>query len=135
MTSTMPRERNKKKKNKKEMHNILARACHFFSPHRAPQCGRHTRLQNDNSVYISDEKPSWDNVIALIIRRGCNGYHCLLHRLSIRATPIQPQVARPIIRTNTAVSYIFFPLPLCPLGTVSAPLKCNNCRPHSHGHP
>lgn len=92
------------KKNPEEL-NIEAKPCDFFP---IASCSvANTRLQNDNSVYTLDEKPSWDNVIALIICRGCNRY-CL--------SPQHPSDAHPatsrwtIICTNTEILYLTPPV-------------------------
>ena len=66
----------------------------------------HTRArgpQNNNHVYTLAEEPSWDNVIALIIRRRGNRYHCILFRLSDVSHPSDAHPAtsrRTVIRAK-----------------------------------
>lgn len=70
------------------------------------------RLQNNNYVYTLAEKPSWDNVIALIIYRRGNRYHCLLLRLSDITHPSDAHPAtsrRTIICANTGTILHFTP--------------------------
>lgn len=66
-----------------------------FAPCSVTRTRTRARLQNHNSVYISDDKPSPDNVIALIIRRGCGGYHLLI------TSPQHPSDAHPATSHRT----------------------------------
>lgn len=78
------------------------------------------RLQKNNYVYILDEKPSWDNVIALIICWRSNRYYCLLAKSRIRATPIQPRAAGAL---SAQIRELYYISPPNTLGPFSAPLK------------
>lgn len=69
-----------------------------FAPCSVARTRTRARLQNHNSVYISDDKPSRDNVIALIIRRGCGGgYHLLI------TSPQHPSDAHPATSHRTVI--------------------------------